>query len=57
MRYTYGERACCRLCGQDIEYHGRGVWLDRGSDRLCQLVPDEVAGWIRPKRKVRHKPA
>lgn len=57
MRYTYGERACCKICGQDIEYHGRGAWLDRGGARLCQLVHDEVAGWIRPKRKTRHMPA
>lgn len=57
QRTTYGDRATCKLCGQDIEFHGGKVgWIDRGAGRACALLPDDVAGWIKPKRKTLHKP-
>jgi hypothetical protein len=57
-RATYGQREACACCGQDIEFHGFKVgWIDRGSDRFCQLVPDSIAGWIKPTRKRLHKTA
>ena len=56
-RATYGQRQVCRICGQDIEFHGgKHGWIDRGSDRFCQLVSDPIAGWIKPSRKTLHKP-
>jgi hypothetical protein len=57
-RATYGQREVCTCCGQDIEFHGSKVgWIDRGGNRFCRLVPDEIAGWIRLARKRLHKPA
>lgn len=56
-RATYGDRSACKCCGQDIEFHGgKHGWIDRGSDRFCQLVPDQISGWKRPPRKILHKP-
>jgi hypothetical protein len=56
-RATYGQQQACKTCGQDIEFHGKAHgWIDRGSDRFCQFVPDEVAGWVKPPRKILHKP-
>lgn len=56
-RARHGERRACKRCGQDIEFHGsKHGWIDRGSDRFCQLVPDEIAGWVRSSRKLLHKP-
>lgn len=53
----YGDHSACRCCGQDIEFHGkRDGWRDRGGDRFCRLVPDEIAGWVKPPRKILHKP-
>jgi hypothetical protein len=48
-RAKYGDQRACRLCGHDIEFHGkprreeilpgltmiRGGWMDRGGDRFC----------------------
>lgn len=32
----YGERAACKHCGDDIEYHGREYgWSDRGGNYSC----------------------
>lgn len=57
-RNRYGDRAACKHCGQDIEFHGPRQWLDRGSDRMCALIPDphNRGAWIRPKRRTLHKP-
>ena len=31
-----GDRAACRVCGSDIEWHGALYgWVDRGSNRWC----------------------
>ena len=35
MRTTLGTRKACACCGFDIEYHGNGVWLDRGGNTRC----------------------
>jgi hypothetical protein len=59
IRAKYGDRDACKVCGQDIEFHGKARgWIDRGSDRLCQLVPDadNLGAWVKPPRKTLHKP-
>ena len=57
-RATYGDRASCTCCGQDIEFHGgRFGWLDRGSDRFCQMIFTTHDGWVRLNRPRLHRPA
>jgi hypothetical protein len=34
-RASIGERATCRTCGQDIEFHGGRLWVDRGNGTHC----------------------
>lgn len=48
MRRTYGMRAACAHCGQDIEWVG--YWHDRGGNRRC--VPFIRAGEIVKPRTV-----
>lgn len=57
-RTRYGEHAACKHCGQDIEFHGKGQWLDRGSARACALLPDPEnrGAFVKPKRLTLHKP-
>lgn len=52
----YGEQTSCRLCGQDIEWHGRKHgWVDRGGNRGC--VPySEHGEIITPPKNAKHKP-
>ena len=53
---TYGERAACRYCNQDIEFHGRKFgWIDRGSDRTCRPYIDRAKGEV-VKPKTKHAP-
>ena len=53
-----GMQSTCKCCGQDIEFHGKRIgWIDRWADRFCQLVPDNIAGWVKPRRKTLHRPA
>jgi hypothetical protein len=44
MRRRYGQREACRICGQDIEWSGKGHgWTDRGGNRSCVLpAPDDA---------------
>lgn len=36
QRARYGERASCKTCKMDIEFHGSKTgWIGRGSDRFC----------------------
>ncbi len=55
-RRKYGDRDCCKLCGQDIEWHGRKHnWIDRGGNRSC--VPYKYKGEIvTPPESAKHKP-
>lgn len=34
-RTRIGTRDACAACDSDVEYHGRGVWLDRGGNGYC----------------------
>lgn len=51
MTTKYGERAACKHCGQDVEFHGKkNGWIDRGGNRRC--CPFVKGGEIiRPKTK------
>lgn len=56
MRRKYGERATCRKCHQEIEWHGRaGGWRDRGNNRGCvaKIVRGEI---VQPKKGQKHGP-
>lgn len=56
MRHRLGDRAVCKLCGQDIEFHGSRQWRDRGNGRECLPYVDHKLGEIvRPKGRV-HAP-
>jgi hypothetical protein len=60
-RATYGERAICACCGQDIEFHGgRFGWQDRGASRFCAYMPDpdpyNRGAWVKVARRRLHKP-
>lgn len=56
MRYKLFSQCACKHCGQDIENHGRGQWLDRGGNRGCAPFFDKKKGeFVRPKSK--HAPA
>lgn len=53
---SHGDQTCCRLCGQDIEYHGEEYgWIDRGGNRLC---PSSVRAGevITPPADQKHAP-
>ena len=56
-RTYFGEQACCALCAQDIEWHGKQhKWIDRGGNRSC--VPYRKDGEIvTPPKTAKHKPA
>lgn len=32
---SYGERAACKVCNSDIEFHGDAGWIDRGGNSYC----------------------
>ncbi len=34
-RIRIGMRDACACCDSDVEYHGRGRWLDRGGNGYC----------------------
>jgi len=55
-RLTYGTRAACALCAQDIEWRGRAHgWLNRGGNRSC--APYQEKGEIAtPPKIAKHKP-
>ena len=50
MKHTYGQIKSCKHCGQDIQYHGKSGWLDRGGNRSCctYIKDGEV---VKPKTK------
>ena len=50
---NYGLIACCRYCGQDIQFFGFTKWLDRGANRSC--VPFIKSGEV-IKPKTKHSP-
>ena len=35
MTKRIGTRAICATCDLEIEYHGKGQWLDRGGNTSC----------------------
>lgn len=55
-RRRFGDMAGCAICGQDIQWFGRGGgWRDRGNNREC--VPYQHKGEIvQPKPGQKHKP-
>ena len=49
----YGTRACCKHCGQDVEFMGRDFgWQDHGGNRSCGPYTDPVTKNVtKPKTK------
>lgn len=53
----FGDREACRLCGVDIEWHGKAHgWIDRGGNRSCVPYEGKDGEIIRPPETVKHKP-
>lgn len=51
-RVKIGQRASCKYCQQDIEFHGNLRWLDRGGNRSCVTYSDsERQEYVKPKTK------
>jgi hypothetical protein len=49
---SFGTRAACTRCGQDIEWHGRKAgWIDRGASRSCLPYRDRAGELVKPKGK------
>lgn len=55
-RLTYGTQAACRVCNQDIEYHGIYGWIDRGGNRLCVAYRQRDGEIVQPRKGTKHKP-
>jgi len=51
----YGDRDACRLCGQDIEWHGKAHgWLDRGGNRQCVAYFATDGEIVQPPKTAKH---
>jgi hypothetical protein len=55
-RWKYGGQTACGLCGQDIEYEGRGKWHDRGGELVCHSFRDRQGELVEPPKGTKHKP-
>ncbi len=56
-RASYGQQKACKLCGFDIEFHGKATgWIDRGSNRFCRGSKWDEDGIPVPFPHVLHKP-
>lgn len=56
-RAKVGDRAICPTCDLEVEYHGRGTWLDRGGNDVHSGTHGyDEDGIPRPIRSGKHRP-
>jgi hypothetical protein len=52
VRHSIGDREQCTRCGQEIEFHGKKEWRDRGNNRHCVPYINREEEVIEPINKL-----